>query len=38
VTEEADNGGFLLYSTDLSLDNSLPLFQEFAPWYGGKLW
>jgi len=31
VTEEADNGGFLSHSTELSLDNSLPSFQEYAP-------
>jgi len=31
VTEEADNGGFLSHSTGLSLDNSLPSFQEYAP-------
>jgi len=32
VTEEADNNGFLSHSTGLSLDNSLPSFQEYAPW------
>jgi len=31
VTEEADNGGFLLHSTGLSLDNSFPSFQEYSP-------
>jgi len=31
VTEDADNGGFLSHSTGLSLDNSLPSFQEYAP-------
>jgi len=31
VTEEADNGGFLSYSTGLSLVNSLLSFQEYAP-------
>jgi len=31
VTEEADNDGFLSHSTDLSLNNSLPSFQEYAP-------
>jgi len=32
VTEEADNGGFLSHSIELSLDNSLVLFQEYTPW------
>jgi len=31
MTEEADSGGFLSHSTDLSLGNSLPSFQEYAP-------
>jgi len=31
VTEEADSYGFLSHSTGLSLDNSLPSFQEYAP-------
>jgi len=32
VTEECDNGGFRSHSSNLSLDNSLPSFQEYAPW------
>jgi len=32
MSEEADNGGFMSHSTGLSPDNSLPSFQEYAPW------